>query len=96
MLVCPDISYAALQEVMYPGTQGQWRDLKERYSLRGSLNLRKSVERWSLALNIRDLITDGMRDTGRRKGYRWSLWIGGGGRHAYGLSTKRSQHQPAA
>lgn len=34
----------------------------------GSLNLRKSVERWSLALNIRDLITDGMQDAGRRKG----------------------------
>ena len=68
----------------------------KRCSLRGSLSFRKSMGRWSLALNIRDLTTDGMWDTGRRKGYRWSLWIGGGRRHAYGLSTQRSQHQPAA
>ena len=65
-----------------PPTQQELPGSRVLLSPQWIMNLRKSVEMWSLALNIRDLTTDGMRDTGRRKGYRWSLWIGGSGQHA--------------
>ena len=46
------------------------------------------MEREELPLEVRDLLTDGMPDTGGRKDYRWSLWIGGG---TYGIGMQRSQ-----
>ena len=50
------------------------------------------MEREELPLEVRDLLTDGMPDTGGRKDYRWSLWIGGG---TYGIGMQRSQHRHA-